>query len=203
MVPRGKLGLLWVTAFIQARLAIPPYVFQELMPDPSGDPHAPPFQIAPAEPDELSSSLARSPQSVETSKGSGLASLVLTLVELIRQLMEAQIVRRMEAGRLSDAEIERAGRSLQSLQEQIVTICEILEIDPEDLNIDLGEIGSLLPKQGGYYPGHHSREASILELLDRLITTGIVIDGEIDLGLAQLDLIHARLKLVLTSHAKL
>jgi hypothetical protein len=42
-----------------------------------------------------------------------------------------------------------------------------------------------------------------LELLDRLITTGIVVDGEIDLGVAQLDLIHARLKLILTSNANL
>ncbi len=176
------------------------------MPDPSGDANAFPFQINPAPPEELSSTLSRSPQprlAPQEGKGSGLASLVLTLVELIRQLMEAQIVRRMEAEQLTEAEIERAGQSLQSLQTQILNICEILEIDPEDLNIDLGEIGSLLPKQGGYYPGYASRESSILELLDRLITTGIVVDGEIDLGVAQLDLIHARLKLVLTSSAKL
>lgn len=177
------------------------------MPEPPGDANALPFQITPAQPEELSSTLSRSPQpslrSTQAKQGSGLASLVLTLVELIRQLMEAQIVRRMEAEQLSEAEIERAGQSLQALQQQILNICEILEIDPEDLNIDLGEIGSLLPKQGGYYPGYTSRESSILELLDRLITTGIVLDGEIDLGVAQLDLIHARLKLVLISSSKL
>jgi len=176
------------------------------MPEPPSDANAFPFQISPAQPEELSGTLSRSPQpslrSTQGSTGSGLASLVLTLVELVRQLMEAQIVRRMETDQLSEAEIERAGQSLQALQHQILNLCEILEIDPEDLNIDLGEIGSLLPKQG-YYPGYTSRESSILELLDRLITTGIVLDGEIDLGVAQLDLIHARLKLVLISSAKL
>ncbi|NJL97534.1 MAG: gas vesicle protein K [Synechococcaceae cyanobacterium SM2_3_2] len=133
----------------------------------------------------------------------GLGSLVLTVVELVRQLMEAQVVRRMEAGRLTEAEIERAGQSLQTMRDQILTICDLLEIDPNDLNLDLGELGRLLPKEGAYYPDQPSQDGSLLELLDRLITTGIVVDGEIDIGLAQLDLIHARLKLVLVSDAKL
>jgi hypothetical protein len=109
----------------------------------------------------------------------------------------------MEAERLSAEQIERAGSSLQALREQIRQICSLLEIDPADLNLDLGDLGTLLPRQGDYYPGQPHREGSVLELLDRLIHTGIVIDGEIDLGLADLDLIHARLKLVLTSSAKL
>lgn len=175
-------------------------------PDPSGLP----FQIGPADPEDLSTtlsdaSLTRSSMGAQPSDRpeakaeAGLASLILTLVELVRQLMEAQVVRRMEAGRLSDHQIEQAGQSLQALQEQILRICEILDIDPADLNIHLGELGSLLPPSGTYYPGQPSSNASILELLDRLITTGIVVDGEIDIGLAELDLIHARLKLVLTS----
>ncbi|MDX2272992.1 MAG: gas vesicle protein K [Cyanobacteriota bacterium] len=174
------------------------------MPDPEADA----WQISPAQATDFTEVSSSSPPltlagSPSKGKQSGLASLVLTVVELIRQLMEAQIVRRMEAGQLSDGEIERAGQSLQSLQTQIISICEVLEIDPADLNIHLGEMGSLLPKPGSYYPGQASRDASILELLDRLITTGIVVDGEIDLGLAQLDLIHARLKLVLTSQSRL
>ncbi|GAB4218108.1 MAG: hypothetical protein OHK0012_25490 [Synechococcales cyanobacterium] len=142
---------------------------------------------------------------VSPAKGSqqGLASLLLTVVELIRQLLEAQVVRRMEANTLSPEEIERAGQSLWRLQEQIVEICTLLEIDPKDLNIHLGELGSLLPPSGSYYPGGTQAPASVLELLDRLITTGIVIDGEVDLGVAQLNLIQARLKLILTSSANL
>jgi Gas vesicle protein K/Gas vesicle protein len=129
----------------------------------------------------------------------GLAPLLLTVVELIRQLMEAQIIRRMEADELNDADLERAAESLRKLEEQVVHLCEIFDIDPADLNIDLGEIGTLFPKENGYYPGEPSTNPSILELLDRLLNTGIVVEGSVDLGLAQLDLIHAKLKLVLTS----
>ncbi len=73
--------------------------------------------------------------------------------------------------------------------------------DPADLNTDLGYFGSLLPKkEGGYYPGETTRDpASILELLDRLLNTGIVLEGSVDLGFADLNLIHAKLRLLLTS----
>lgn len=163
-------------------------------------PPPPRFSISPASSEDLSQ--AR-PTPGRKRPEAGLASLVLTLVELLRQLMEAQVVRQMEAERLSAEQIERAGSSLQALREQIRHICSLLEIDPADLNLELGDLGTLLPRQGDYYPGQPHREGSLLELLDRLIHTGIVIDGEIDLGLADLDLIHARLKLVLTSSAKL
>ncbi|WP_448604596.1 gas vesicle protein K [Thermoleptolyngbya sp.] len=129
----------------------------------------------------------------------GLAPLLLTVVELVRQLMEAQVIRRMEAGLLGDADLDRAAESLRKLEEQVVQLCEIFEIDPADLNIDLGDIGTLLPKAGGYYPGEQSANPSILELLDRLLNTGVVVEGDVDLGLAQLSLIHAKLRLVLTS----
>lgn len=132
-------------------------------------------------------------------QNSGLAPLLLTVTELVKQLMEAQIIRRMEQGNLSDAEIERAAESLQKLTEQVLDICNIFEIDPADLNIDLGEVGTLLPKAGGYYPGQTSASPSILELLDRLLNTGVVVEGSVDLGLAQIDLIHAKLQLVLTA----
>lgn len=129
----------------------------------------------------------------------GLAPLLLTVVELVRQLMEAQVIRRMESGYLSDADLDRASDSLRKLEEQVLKLCEVFEIDPADLNIDLGEIGTLLPQNGGYYPGEKSTNPSILELLDRLLNTGVVVEGDLDLGLAQLNLIHAKLRLVLTS----
>ncbi len=132
-------------------------------------------------------------------KDAGLAPLLLTVLELLRQLMEAQVIRRMDQELLTDEELERAGDSLHQLEKQIVQLCEIFGIDPADLNIDLAEIGTLLPKEGDYYPGKPSEKGSVLELLDRLLDTGIVVDGAVDIGLAKLDLIHARLKLVLTS----
>jgi hypothetical protein len=134
----------------------------------------------------------------KSGKDAGLAPLLLTVVELVRQLMEAQVIRRMDEGLLSDEELERAAESLRRLEEQVIQLCDIFEIDPADLNLDLGEIGSLLPKTS-YYPGETSNNPSILELLDRLLHTGVVVEGDVDLGLAQLSLIHAKLRLVLTS----
>ncbi|HLO49521.1 MAG TPA: gas vesicle protein K [Kamptonema sp.] len=139
------------------------------------------------------------PNSEKTSKDSGLAPLLLTVVELIRQLMEAQVIRRMEAGILSDAELDRAAESLKQLEVQVLQMCEIFEIDPADLNLDLSEIGTLLPKSGSYYPGENSSNPSVLELLDRLLNTGVVVEGSVDLGIAHLNLVHAKLRLVLTS----
>jgi hypothetical protein len=129
----------------------------------------------------------------------GLAPLLLTVIELVRQLMEAQIIRRMEGGDLSDEDLERAADSLRKLEEQVVHLCEVFEVDPADLNIDLGDLGTLLPKEGNYYPGEKSQSPTILELLDRLLDTGVVVEGDAELGMAQLNLIHAKLRLVLTS----
>ena len=129
----------------------------------------------------------------------GLAPLLLTVLELLRQLMEAQVIRRMEENLLSESELERAADSIQKLEEQILQLCETFEVDPAELNINLGDFGTLLPQSGSYYPGETGSRPSVLELLDRLLNTGVVLDGEIDLGLAQLDLIHAKLRLVLTS----
>ncbi|MGF1520666.1 MAG: gas vesicle protein K [Nodosilinea sp.] len=129
----------------------------------------------------------------------GLAPLLLTVIELVRQLMEAQVIRRMESGDLNDDDLERAADSLRKLEEQVVSMCEIFDVDPADLNIDLGEIGTLLPKAGNYYPGQKNQNPTILELLDRLLDTGVVVEGDVDLGMAQLNLIHAKLRLVLTS----
>jgi hypothetical protein len=137
--------------------------------------------------------------SAHANADAGLAPLLLTVTELIRQLMEAQVIRRMDAGLLNEAELDRAGNSLQRLEEEIIRLCDVFEIDPKDLNIELGELGPLMPKEGGYYPGESSNQPSILELLDRILHKGVVIDGNLDLGIAQLNLIQARLHLVLTS----
>jgi len=129
----------------------------------------------------------------------GLAPLLLTVVELLRQLMEAQVIRRMEAGDLDDGDLDRAADSLRQLELQVVHLCDVFDIDPADLNIDLGDVGTLLPRDGQYYPGEANQSPTILELLDRLLDTGIVVQGDAELGLAQLNLIHAKLRLVLTS----
>ncbi len=72
----------------------------------------------------------------------GLLKLVLALVELIRQLMEKQALRRIEAGSLSPEQIDRLGRTLMQLENKIRELQEQFEID--DLNINLGPLGQLL-----------------------------------------------------------
>lgn len=70
--------------------------------------------------------------------------LVLTLVELIRQLLERQAIRRMENGTLTDDETENVGLALMRLQETIADLARQFDIDPSELNLDLGPIGKLL-----------------------------------------------------------
>jgi len=74
----------------------------------------------------------------------GLAQLVLTLIELLRRLMERQAVRRIEAGSLSDEEIERLGQTFIKLQERMDDLKEIFGLEDEDLNLNLGPLGDLM-----------------------------------------------------------
>jgi hypothetical protein len=75
-----------------------------------------------------------------------LAALVLTIVELLRQLMERQAVRRLEAGGLTEDEVERMGSALMALDEQMARLRDHFGLSLEDLNLDLGPLGTLLPR---------------------------------------------------------
>jgi len=74
----------------------------------------------------------------------GLAKLVLTLVEFLRQLLERQAVRRMDGGTLTDEEIERVGLALMRLEAKVREMAVAFGLDPDDLNLGLGPIGKLL-----------------------------------------------------------
>lgn len=73
----------------------------------------------------------------------GLVKLVLSLVELLRQLLERQAIRRMEGGSLTGEEIDRLGTTLMKLEERMKELQEHFQID--DLNMNLGPLGNLLP----------------------------------------------------------
>jgi hypothetical protein len=91
---------------------------------------------------------ARLPDRIETAADSvakDLGRLVLTIIELLRQLMERQAIRRVEAGDLSDDTVERLGLGLMRLEEAMAELREHFGLEPADLNIDLGPLGSLLP----------------------------------------------------------
>jgi hypothetical protein len=70
--------------------------------------------------------------------------LVLTLVDLIRQLLERQAIRRMDAGTLTETETESVGLALMRLEETVRDLAAQFDIDPSELNLDLGPIGRLV-----------------------------------------------------------
>ena len=72
------------------------------------------------------------------------AQLVLTLVEFVRQLLERQSIRRMEAGTLTERQVEDVGRALMQLEETVRDIAAKFGIPPEDLNLELGPLGKLI-----------------------------------------------------------
>jgi hypothetical protein len=74
----------------------------------------------------------------------GLAQLVLTVIELLRQLMERQAIRRIEGGTLSADEIERLGRTFMALADRMNELKDTFGLTDEDLNLDLGPLGNLM-----------------------------------------------------------
>ena len=76
--------------------------------------------------------------------GRDLAKLVLTLVELIRRVVEHQAVRRMDDPDLTEEQIERMGVALLRLEEKMREIRDVLGVAEDELNIDLGPLGKLL-----------------------------------------------------------
>jgi Gas vesicle protein K len=74
----------------------------------------------------------------------GLAQLVLTVVELLRQIVERQALRRVEAGGLTDDQVDRLGRTLMALERRMDELKETFGLTDEDLNLDLGPLGRLL-----------------------------------------------------------
>jgi hypothetical protein len=80
------------------------------------------------------------PEAVERDLG----RLVLTLIEFLRRLMEAQAVRRMEAGTISEEQTEALGCTLMAARKTVLALCARLDIEPDSLNLDLGPLGRLM-----------------------------------------------------------
>src|SRR5437899_2470475 len=105
-------------------------------PDPADDETAAALQaIARSLPDRINAD----PERVEQ----GLARLVLTVVELLREVLEHQAIRRMDGGTLSETEVERLGLALLKLNHRMDELKTTFGLTDEDLNIDLGPLGRL------------------------------------------------------------
>ena len=74
----------------------------------------------------------------------GLAKMVLTLVELIRKLLEKQAIRRIEGGSLSDEEVEKIGEALMKLEDKVQELKDLFGLKDEDLNLISGPLSDLI-----------------------------------------------------------
>jgi hypothetical protein len=90
--------------------------------------------------DVLSRRVNADPENVER----GLAQLVLTIIELLRQLMERQALRRIDVGNLSEEQVERLGWTFMELDKRMEELREQFGLTEADLNLDLGPLGNLL-----------------------------------------------------------
>ncbi|MDZ5621963.1 gas vesicle protein K [Nocardioides bizhenqiangii] len=91
----------------------------------------------------LAHRLETDPESVERD----LFKLVLTIIELIRQLMEKQALRRVDEGDLTEEQVESLGLGLMKLEEAMEDLKSRYDLTAEDLNLDLGPLGTLLPNR--------------------------------------------------------
>ncbi|PWI42930.1 gas vesicle protein K [Streptomyces sp. ICBB 8177] len=109
------------------------------------------FDLLPAGPDESTAApgsrvaqrLHTDPETVERD----LIRLVLTIVELLRQLMERTALNRVDQGDLTEEQEERIGSTLMILADRMAELCERYGLTMEDLNLDLGPLGTLLPRE--------------------------------------------------------
>lgn len=96
------------------------------------------------DPEEVKASEAEriniDPKNVEK----GLLKLILTIVELLRKLLEKQALRRIDGGSLSNEEIERVGLTLMRLENKMQEFKKIFSLEDEDLNVNLGPLGDLM-----------------------------------------------------------
>ncbi|SED41234.1 Gas vesicle protein K [Streptomyces sp. 2224.1] len=107
------------------------------------------FDLVPAGPGEhrqgqdsgIAQRLKTDPETVERD----LIKLVLTIVELLRQLMERTALHRVDQGDLSEEQEEKVGMTLMILQDRMTELCARYGLTMADLTLDLGPLGSLLP----------------------------------------------------------
>jgi hypothetical protein len=125
-----------------------------------------------------------------------LAQLILTVVELLRELLEKQALRRIESGELADLQVENLGMTFMQLKSEVEKLKDYFKLEDEDLNLDLGP---LTLRDTHDLPEVEEGKVSAIELLDKLLSKGVVARGDIVISVAEVDLISANLGLLLAS----
>jgi hypothetical protein len=121
----------------------------------------------------------------------GLAKLVLTLVDILRQVLEKQAQRRIDEDTLTDEEKERLGLAFMNIKQAVNDVAGKFELKPEELKLDLG---SIIPSEN-----QALRQTSLADIIDRLLHKGTVIGGQVTISVADVDLIALNLIATLSS----
>jgi hypothetical protein len=133
--------------------------------------------------------LAKSkPQELDAEKlQHGLAKLVMTLVQTITDILEKQAMRRVESGTLTNEEVERLGLAFMQIRERMADIAGKFGLKPEELGIKLSQ------------PFSQQEQATLVDVVDKLIDQGTVIAGDVTIAVAGVDLAALRLLATLTA----
>ena len=121
----------------------------------------------------------------------GLGKLVLTLVEILRQILERQARRRIESGTLTSEEIERLGLAFMQTRQKIKEISKQFGCSPEELDLNLG---SLIKSENASLD-----KISIVDIVDKLLDKGVMVTGQVTISVADVDLIALDLLATLSS----
>ena len=121
----------------------------------------------------------------------GLSKLVLTIVELLRQILERQALRRVESGTLSVEEVERLGLAFIQIKQKITEISKEFGLNDGELDVS---IASLLQSERG-----DLNKVSLVDVFDRLLDKGTVLAGHITVSVADIDLIVLNLLATLSA----
>lgn len=120
----------------------------------------------------------------------GLTKLVLTIVELLRQILERQAQRRIAQGTLTSQEIERLGVSFMQIKQRLDEVAGKFDLKPEELNLSMDHLLGSKPTL---------KQASLVDLVDKLLDKGTVIGGDITISVADVDLVVLNLLAMLSS----
>ena len=121
----------------------------------------------------------------------GLGKLVLTLVEILRQILERQARRRIESGTLTNEEIERLGLAFMQTKQKVIEISKVFGCSAEELDLNLGS----LIKSGNA----SLDKISIVDVVDKLLDKGVMVTGQVTISVADVDLIALDLLATLSS----
>ena len=128
---------------------------------------------------------------------------MLTLVKLLHDVLERQAVRRMEAGRLTDAQIENVGAALFAQAEEILRLQRQFGFSDKDLSLALGVPhgdavkGIAMPSAQSMT--HSVESTNLADLLERILDKGVVVAGDISIKLVEVELLTIQLRLVICS----